>query len=368
MDNKMQNINYNKYREWLNERKEKLKGGLGDNKPDAAFDKKQLAIGIEDETGEHTKSKQVGKEIAKDHLSADPDYYKKIKKAGIKEPKKKLSKYWKIRAKRRADRGGRGYPNKVDESWALEQQTKSESINNRINKLFEKELTVGEELSDNIDEYIKKIQEERASMFKMPKSFGKNKKPKGSISVALGPVYGGVAKGYRKKLKKLKKKGMVGVAPGEAFGSIAEAIAPSPEQAVRGNIEIQTFGQLKKIINAIIKKDAASLGGQYALNLFTDLIPYAGAAKSTLELIQAVYKTKDNKKTKTVLDKINVDDQYSQIVDDKVENAFLNHITNIINTKPDDERIPNDFDINRELRVYLADEFDQRSLTPNPNT
>ncbi len=209
MDNKMQNINYNKYREWLNERKEKLKGGLGDNKPDAVFDKKQLAIGVEDETGEHTKSKQVGKEIAKDHLSADPDYYKKIKKAGIKEPKKKLSKYWKIRAKRRADRGGRGYPNKVDESWALEQQTKSESINNRINKLFEKELTVGEELSDNIDEYIKKIEEERASMFKMPKSLGKNKKPKGSISVALGPVYGGVAKGYRKKLKKLKKKGMV---------------------------------------------------------------------------------------------------------------------------------------------------------------
>jgi hypothetical protein len=224
MDNKMQNINYNKYREWLNERKEKLKGGLGDNKPDTSFDKKQLDIGVEDETGEHTKSKQVGKEIAKDHLSADPDYYKKIKKAGIEEPKKKLSKYWKIRAKRRANRGGRGYPNKVDESWALEQQIKSESINNRINKLFEKELTVGEELSDNIDEYIKKIEEERASMFKMPKSFGKNKKPKGSISVALAPVYGGVAKGYRKKLNKLKKKGMVAIAPGEAFGPMQEGV------------------------------------------------------------------------------------------------------------------------------------------------
>jgi predicted DNA-binding ArsR family transcriptional regulator len=218
----MSNYDINKYRQWLNERKESLKGGLGDNKPDSAFNKKQLSIGVKDETGEHTKSKQVGKEIAKDHLSADPDYYKKIKKAGIEEPKKKLSKYWKIRAKRRANRGGRGYPNKVDESWALEQQIKSESINNRINKLFEKELTVGEELSDNIDEYIKKIEEERASMFKMPKSFGKNKKPKGSISVALAPVYGGVAKGYRKKLNKLKKKGMVGVAPGESFGPMQE--------------------------------------------------------------------------------------------------------------------------------------------------
>lgn len=66
-------------------KKEKLKGGAGDNKPDSSFDPKQLKIGIGDETGEHTPNKQIGKEIAKDHLSQDPDYYKKLKAAGLEE-------------------------------------------------------------------------------------------------------------------------------------------------------------------------------------------------------------------------------------------------------------------------------------------
>jgi hypothetical protein len=249
----MNNYNLNKYREWLNEDKEKLKGGLGDNKPDSAFDKKQLAIGVEDETGEHTKSKQIGKEIAKDHLSKDPEYYKKAEKAGLGEEKKQLSKYWKIRAKRRAKRAGRGYPNNEDKNWAVEQQTKSESINNRISKLFEKDLTIGEELSNNIDEYLKKIKEERASMFNIPKSFGKNKKPKGSISVPLGPEYGGVVKGYKKKLKKLKNKGIVGVAPGEAFGPMQENLV------LDENVITDLYNKAKDFLkNANIKIDTAS--------------------------------------------------------------------------------------------------------------
>lgn len=70
---------------------EKLHGGAGDNKPDSDFDPKQLAIGIGDETGEHTPDKEIGKEIAKDHLSQDPDYYKKLKAAGIDEDLKEES-------------------------------------------------------------------------------------------------------------------------------------------------------------------------------------------------------------------------------------------------------------------------------------
>ena len=70
---------------WPSERrpKEKLHGGKGDNKPDSDFDSKQLAIGIEHES-EHTDDLNIAKEIAKDHLSEDPDYYKNLKEA--KEP------------------------------------------------------------------------------------------------------------------------------------------------------------------------------------------------------------------------------------------------------------------------------------------
>jgi len=55
--------------------KDKLPGGDGDNKPDKLFDKKQLEVGIREEMEEHTKDKEIAKEIAKDHLSKNPNYY-----------------------------------------------------------------------------------------------------------------------------------------------------------------------------------------------------------------------------------------------------------------------------------------------------
>jgi hypothetical protein len=61
---------------YLNE--DKIPGGLGDDKEDKDFDSKQLEIGIEHEM-EHTNDIEVAKEIAKDHLSEDPNYYTKLK-------------------------------------------------------------------------------------------------------------------------------------------------------------------------------------------------------------------------------------------------------------------------------------------------
>ena len=59
--------------------REELTGGVGDKKPDSDFDSQQLEIGIKHEF-EHTKNRKIAKEIAKDHLSEDPNYYKKLKK------------------------------------------------------------------------------------------------------------------------------------------------------------------------------------------------------------------------------------------------------------------------------------------------
>lgn len=58
--------------------KEKLSGGKGDNRPDSDFDPKWLAAGIKVES-EHTDDPAVAKEIAKDHLTEDPLYYKKLR-------------------------------------------------------------------------------------------------------------------------------------------------------------------------------------------------------------------------------------------------------------------------------------------------
>lgn len=57
---------------------EVLVGGLADGKPDRAFAKQDLEDGVEHEEAEHTADTRAAKEIAKDHLAEDPDYYRKI--------------------------------------------------------------------------------------------------------------------------------------------------------------------------------------------------------------------------------------------------------------------------------------------------
>ena len=56
---------------------ELVTGGLADGKPDSDFDQDQLAAGIKVEM-EHTDDPEIAKEIAKDHLTEDPEYYVKL--------------------------------------------------------------------------------------------------------------------------------------------------------------------------------------------------------------------------------------------------------------------------------------------------
>lgn len=56
---------------------ERIVGGLADNRPDSDFDEDQLNAGIKVEM-EHTDDPKIAKEIAKDHLTEDGDYYKKL--------------------------------------------------------------------------------------------------------------------------------------------------------------------------------------------------------------------------------------------------------------------------------------------------
>lgn len=51
-----------------------MPGGIGDNKPDSAFDPKQLAMGRKIET-EHTNDPAIADETAKDHLTEHGKYY-----------------------------------------------------------------------------------------------------------------------------------------------------------------------------------------------------------------------------------------------------------------------------------------------------
>lgn len=61
--------------DFINE--DKLSGGKGDNAPDSNFDTEELKKGIKHEL-EHTDDREVATEIAKDHLTEDPQYYTKL--------------------------------------------------------------------------------------------------------------------------------------------------------------------------------------------------------------------------------------------------------------------------------------------------
>lgn len=60
-----------------------LPGGNADGKPDSSFDPEELALGIKEEMGDHTKSEEIASEIAKDHLIKDPHYYSKNKELSL---------------------------------------------------------------------------------------------------------------------------------------------------------------------------------------------------------------------------------------------------------------------------------------------
>lgn len=68
---------------WANKilRKDLMPGGKGDDISDSSFDPEQLAEGMRVEMEEHGLDEARAKEVAKDHLTEDPSYYKMDKAA-----------------------------------------------------------------------------------------------------------------------------------------------------------------------------------------------------------------------------------------------------------------------------------------------
>ena len=59
-----------------------LRGGRAEGMHVEDFDPEQLRIGMRHEL-EHTKHFDIALLIAADHLAEDPDYYRKLEKAGL---------------------------------------------------------------------------------------------------------------------------------------------------------------------------------------------------------------------------------------------------------------------------------------------
>jgi hypothetical protein len=131
--------------------------------------------------------------------------------------------------------------------------------------------------------------------------------------------------------------------------------------------ELKTYGDLKKLIKTIKLKQKGekiiSQGKEFALDQVLGLIPGASNAKTAFDFMKAAISKPDTKKTLTWLDKLDIDDDMSAIVDDTVENGFMEAMANTIESESDDKELEDDFNMNQKMVDYLGKEFNSRTIT-----
>ncbi len=128
-------------------------------------------------------------------------------------------------------------------------------------------------------------------------------------------------------------------------------------------LELNTYGDLKKVIKAIALKQKGEKIGDIALGTLMGFIPGAEAAKTTFEFIRAAISKPDSKKTSTWLDKLDVDDQMSAIVDDTVENGFMQAMAKSIEAESDTKPLEPNFNMNAKMVDYLKTTYKGRTVS-----
>ena len=132
------------------------------------------------------------------------------------------------------------------------------------------------------------------------------------------------------------------------------------------NEELSTVGDLRKTIRDYRTAEAGKEVGKKAVEMAVEQIPgvnnlYAiwKGAKDTKEMLGKLYGAEDNVKSNTGMDKLNIDDNISKIVDDRLELAFLNDLLKSIQQMDDNDPIP---DVNEKLQIYLKNKFNNHSV------
>ena len=132
-----------------------------------------------------------------------------------------------------------------------------------------------------------------------------------------------------------------------------------------------TWGELKKVLDTVLlaKKGSEVAGIASRLlggNAIVDFIRAAGGIKG---LIKNVGKLPDQKTDKfPFLDMFNVDDEYSKLIDDRVENTLLNRLSDLISKQSPNEQIPAGWNINDWLENELKTIFNDRTVAGSAGT
>ena len=143
------------------------------------------------------------------------------------------------------------------------------------------------------------------------------------------------------------------------------------ERIAAGGIDpdIKTVGDLTGAIETMRKMSAKGEMTSVAKKAVLDAIPWIGsikavydAASGASDIVKNMYGLGDDVKTNTHLDKLNIDDNISKIVDDPIEMSFLNWLvqTRLPEIPPDTSM--DKFDIGTELQSFLQQEFEGHAV------
>jgi hypothetical protein len=125
---------------------------------------------------------------------------------------------------------------------------------------------------------------------------------------------------------------------------------------------METHGDLKKTIKNVLAKKKAERVGKAALGAVISAVPGLGTAKDGLDVVKSLFNRPDTKKTNTWLDKLDVDDEASAIVDDTVEDTFIQDKYKNLMGEPDEKPLDQNFSMNKELVQFLKDKYKNRTL------
>ena len=92
-----------------------------------------------------------------------------------------------------------------------------------------------------------------------------------------------------------------------------------------------------------------------------DVIPFGSTALTLGTSLRKMYSLPDDKKISSNLDILNVDDEVSKIVDDTIEDNFLNDLIDLID---DPSRVNDDIpNMTNSLQKYIKGKYSNRTVS-----
>ena len=132
--------------------------------------------------------------------------------------------------------------------------------------------------------------------------------------------------------------------------------------------QIETVGDLLKLFQYAIlaktdEKATKRLKG-IGYDVILDMVPFGGASASIIDLAFRGYKLPDSPAvSKTGLKHLNIDKGMSAVVDDQVENQFLNYWADELMKIPRDTKL-SDIDTTELLSKFIKDEYGRTVVEP----